>query len=709
MVFKMRIKSIFLSFIILFLFCAPVFSQTTGTEAATTVRIGYFSDNTFHVGQSDSQRKSGYGYEYYQELSKYTEWKYEYVYGTWNEVYMKFVRGEIDIIDAVSKTPAREKLMLFSDIPMGTENFYIFTLEKNTDISDYDITTLNGKKIGVNANSMNSIFLEKFLKENNLDAEIVFCTGYDQRMYYLRNGKIDAMVTTDSLSTESVRAVCKIGSEDFYFAVNPARTDLLEELNLAQAKLLRRNPVFEINLRDKYFKNVVVQNYLNEEEKLWLQKNPVLKIGYQVDTMPFCTQDKDGNLTGLLKDILLQMEKNLGIEFETIPYASNNTMAMGLREGKINLSFPVPDDSWYSEKRGYIQTSRVVENRMTLVYSGNYKSEMSNIRLGYVTGSPEQEMFLGIYSLQSNSTPFESIEDLFHAIEKGQIDCAILNSDSAGYVLRNNSEFEKLKMANLDEYVGFCFGLALGNPTLYSIIELAIMQLNEGDVINSLNRYSHEAEELTLENIWRKYKPTITAVISIILAFILLIVIIYNHFLSREKNRVIAAREKASKADADARTDPLTGAWNRRAFFEVLDEFNKSGKQFVVAFLDIDDFKEFNNKYGHETGDQVLRFVVKCLKDTYPGAFIGRFGGDEFVVVFEDSLEKAEENATLFIARITDGLVLRESGTRVPVGSSIGLAAVHEKVSDIRDILNKADIAMYKAKRAGKNQFYSVK
>ena len=64
------------------------------------VRVGYFEDNDgFQSGFSDSAPKSGYAYEFYQELAKYTGWKYQYVYGSWSEIYEKLVDGEVDIMD----------------------------------------------------------------------------------------------------------------------------------------------------------------------------------------------------------------------------------------------------------------------------------------------------------------------------------------------------------------------------------------------------------------------------------------------------------------------------------------------------------------------------------------------------------------------------------------------------------------------------------
>ncbi len=671
------------------------------------ITIGYFSDSAFHVGQREGERKSGYGYEYYQELAKYTDWDYEYVYGTWNDVYKKFVRGEIDVVDAMSRTPEREKIMLFSENPMGTDNFYIFTLADNSLISEYDISTLTGKKIGVNANSTNLIHLEEFVKENNLDVKIVLCEGYTQRMAFLLTGEIDAMVSTDSLAAENVKPVRKIASEYFYFAVNPAKPEILEELNIAQSKLLTRNPGYEVTLRNKYFNQAVVKNNLDYEEKLWIKEHPVLKVGYKTASMPYCDQDKDsGAVTGLLFDVLKSLEKTLGVHFEAVPFASNTHMYTLVREGIVDLSFPVSDDMWFSEKNGYINTSPITVNRISLVFSGDYKSDRHHLRIAYMPGSPAQEMILEGYKYLEKAVPYENLNDIFSAIVKGEVDCTILNSDVANFTIRNNPRFSNLKTANLDEYFGYSFGMARDNTILYSIIELGVSRLNNGMVNESVNRYSQVVQDVSFRYFWEKYKIHVMMGFIILLLLILIIVIIYNHNLNREKRKVIAAREKAMKADADARTDPLTGARNRRAFYEVLEDHNNEGNPFTVGFLDVDDFKDFNNKYGHETGDQVLRFIVKALNYSFPNTFIGRFGGDEFVFISDNDVETVKKQSEEFLHLISDGIVIRETGIRIAVGSSVGIVHVPRKVLDIRDIQNQADIAMYRAKGLGKNQIF---
>ncbi len=103
---------------------ASLFSAVpcASAEADRTVRVGYYYDNeSFQKGFSDSDRKSGYAYDYYQEISRHTGWTYEYVYGTFDEIYDMLSDGSIDLCAGLSKNEKNEKYALFPDEPMGTE------------------------------------------------------------------------------------------------------------------------------------------------------------------------------------------------------------------------------------------------------------------------------------------------------------------------------------------------------------------------------------------------------------------------------------------------------------------------------------------------------------------------------------------------------------------------------------------------------------
>lgn len=148
--------------------------------------------------------------------------------------------------------------------------------------------------------------------------------------------------------------------------------------------------------------------------------------------------------------------------------------------------------------------------------------------------------------------------------------------------------------------------------------------------------------------------------------------------------------------------DALTGVFTREAALQVIQrEFAKKGggSYRVCMFLDIDHFKEINDTYGHDAGDRVLietgAILKKCLRNT---DIVSRYGGDEFCIwVYGD----VDSTVLVNIANRILG-EYRQAGS---VSVSIGIAAAKQGDTDYQTVIKRADQALYKAKRQGRNQF----
>lgn len=153
-----------------------------------------------------------------------------------------------------------------------------------------------------------------------------------------------------------------------------------------------------------------------------------------------------------------------------------------------------------------------------------------------------------------------------------------------------------------------------------------------------------------------------------------------------------------------ALTDELTGVPNRRAALRRLQPLLEDGHgRCALLIIDIDHFKQINDRFGHPEGDEALRLVASCLRDEVrEPAFLGRLGGEEFIVVLpETGLEEAAAIAERFRANVMT-LDSRRWLSDCPITVSIGLTieADHDTPSTM---LQRADAALYEAKRAGRN------
>jgi diguanylate cyclase (GGDEF)-like protein len=157
-----------------------------------------------------------------------------------------------------------------------------------------------------------------------------------------------------------------------------------------------------------------------------------------------------------------------------------------------------------------------------------------------------------------------------------------------------------------------------------------------------------------------------------------------------------------------ASTDPLTGQLNRRAFFELgqreLERFQRFGHPLSWIMFDVDLFKEINDQYGHLAGDQVLKEIAdRCCHIIRHVDIFGRYGGDEFVILLpETDQTMARDIADRIRTSIGESAIMTEAGS-IMVTISIGVTQATQDTMDLGILLNKADQALYKSKRAGRN------
>lgn len=181
--------------------------------------------------------------------------------------------------------------------------------------------------------------------------------------------------------------------------------------------------------------------------------------------------------------------------------------------------------------------------------------------------------------------------------------------------------------------------------------------------------------------------------------------------LSRASGEVAELRQNLEIVRREALTDSLTGIPNRKLFESRLREAARnaveSGEPLALLMLDIDHFKRFNDTYGHQLGDQVLRLVAKTLADGVKGRDTpARFGGEEFVIVLPQT---RLENAVTLAEQIRRTMV-RHKVVRKDTGQEYGVialsvgASLYRPGEDLAELIRRADAALYHAKHTGRNR-----
>ena len=168
-------------------------------------------------------------------------------------------------------------------------------------------------------------------------------------------------------------------------------------------------------------------------------------------------------------------------------------------------------------------------------------------------------------------------------------------------------------------------------------------------------------------------------------------------------------RHLHQQLEVQAVTDPLTGLLNRRGFYQTVENLllrgDRTERSWVLLYLDLDGFKRVNDSLGHDAGDRVLRWVSEQLKACLrPFDILARIGGDEFTALLDlDVPDQAARIAEKLIERVS--VCQQIDGLDITLGASIGIATFPDCGPNLDGLLRASDIAMYEAKRAGRQQY----
>lgn len=164
-------------------------------------------------------------------------------------------------------------------------------------------------------------------------------------------------------------------------------------------------------------------------------------------------------------------------------------------------------------------------------------------------------------------------------------------------------------------------------------------------------------------------------------------------------------RHRLRKEEELADTDPLTGAFNCRAFYELVEKeiqrLRRYNHPFTIAYIDLDNFKMVNDRYGHSVGDELLQQIVLIIKTNKRNTdIVARLGGDEFVIMF---LETGLHDSAIAVGKIVACMLDKMRQAELPVTFSVGVVTYEVAPNEVNQVIKLADDLMYSVKKKGKN------
>ena len=548
---KSLLLSAFLCVVVLVVALFPQNVRAAG-PSEDTVRVGYYEQEVFQEGAADGAVKTGYAYEYYQKLSEYTGWRYEYVYGEFGDLYQMLLDGDIDFLAGLAWREDRESIIGYPDAAMGNETYSLVKHDVDDDIT-LDISTLNGRKIGIIDSAMVDV-LQNFLKEHSIQAEVIKFNDYEPLFEAFDNHDIDILAAEGdgAYGRDHAELLCPFGTSDYYLCVTKSRPDLLAELNEAQTELAVNEPNYINNLRNKFYPVSISSRALSEAEKQWLSEHNELRVGYLNNYLPYSDTDSSGNVTGLVKDYVPKIVEGLGIQDMSVTYKgydSYDDMISDLEQGNIDTAFPVGGGLFYSEENGIFQSTSVISAATEIVYSGDYSDDTLK-HFAVNENNRMQYYFVLTYYPDAEITFYPSVDACLKAVIDGEVGCTTLNGLRANDILRNN-RYKRLSLLQTSYEDDRCFGVQIGNEGLLRLINRGISLAGEDYAQNLAFRYTDQLYTYSALDMLRDNMALFGTLMLVIAALIIALLVRDRRRSRREITNKENARKELEKANAE--------------------------------------------------------------------------------------------------------------------------------------------------------------
>ena len=606
----------------------PAAAYSTGTQNKV-VRVGWFDSTYNHFDKAG--RRSGYAYEYQLKLSTYNGWTYEYVEGNWPELLQMLKAGEIDLMSDVSRTEEREAFMSFPNYPMGAEDYYLFVAPGHEQVSPGDPSALNGKRIGVNQGSFQKDLFESWAARNNVRPEIVeLSCSEEESLRMIESGELAAYVTVDAfVDPNRAMPVYKIGSSDYYFAVNKNRPDLLEDLNMALGRIQDENRYYNLQLYEKYMRITGANVFLSSNETGWLADHGPIRVGYQDNHMAFCAADAEtGELTGVLKDYLeiaSDCMHNAHIDFDATAYPTAEDAMTALKNGELDCVFPANLSGFEAEAKNLVMSPPLMDTEMYAVVrmrDPNIFAKKDQIIAAVNEGNPNYDAFLAEHFPEWGKAYFKDTEACLKAVSEGKADGLLISNYRYSNIARSCKKY-RLTSISIGVVMDYCFAIKNGQTELYSILAKTAGKVPGSAIDAALTHYITEDAKLTAADYLADNLPLVLLVTSAVLLVILVLLVLNMRAAKRAKALILATE-----------IDDLTGLYTRKYFFQYANRIHHEhpNRPMDAIVVNIEQFHSINALHGRSTGDLVLQTLgneINRISKENDG-IAGRFEADRF-------------------------------------------------------------------------------
>ncbi|MDY3619228.1 transporter substrate-binding domain-containing diguanylate cyclase [Agathobaculum sp.] len=349
--------------------------SAAGGGGSRTIRVAY----PIQAGLTDIDENgnySGYTYEYLEEIAQYTGWDYEFVQvpGSADESLLTLMEmldnGDVDLMGGMLFTEETGERYDYTAHSYGTVQTVLQVAYDDPGSFVVDSQQEQSLRVAVGGKAtQRRKELEEFCKVNLIDVTYVECSGTEEQLLALEDGRADAILNTSLNYIGGVRTIAEFSPKPFYFvASKKARAGLMQELNEAMLNIQRIDPFFTAKLQEKYFSSPNDVLLLTEQEKQYIASREAVRVGVLTGQPPLqYTDAESGELRGMMIDLLGYIAEQTGLKFEMTAVKTPDEMYALVQSGQVDMIGGTTYDYELAGSKGIAMTRPFVSAQYVLV------------------------------------------------------------------------------------------------------------------------------------------------------------------------------------------------------------------------------------------------------------------------------------------------------------------------------------------------------
>ncbi len=528
-------------------------------DASEVLRVGFFAFSGYHIIEEDG-RRSGYGYEFLQHLANYASWTYEYVgyEDSYSEALDMLLNGDIDILTSVSKTPAREEQLLFSDQDIGV-NSTIFTVKAgNENVVEGDYTTYDGLTVGMlEGNSKNANF-EKFAREHGFTFTPKYYAEQPELSAALERGDVDGIVTGSLRQLENEWLLESFDASPFYICCRKDRPELMARINSAIKAMDSNEPNWRNTLHDTYYATDQTNSIvITSEERVYLEtlrrENRPLRLLMNPERPPY-SYFEDGTAKGILPSIFALVAQKLDIPYEYIPVTSRDEYFQIRGSGDADVVLDFFSDHYKAETEGFKISTPYYETNFVRLSLQNFDGKVEV--LAAVERSDAIEAYIQSRYSQRTINRYNTLQEMVDAVKNGDADAALLYSHTAEQVVQQDVRNQLTTTVLGDLSLSYAVNAkADGAQYLLNLLNKASRSISESQM-DTITARETEPQRKGMSLVAFLYQYPVYFVMGAVLFLLLLFTLILLVVRTHNQNQ-LQVKVKEATAELEAKTREL--------------------------------------------------------------------------------------------------------------------------------------------------------